>query len=98
MIVLLASWAGGCSSLERLKLLGEKPPLSAIENRAKMSRGQLTYYFRKMEHIQLAVFDHLLEAMRKDAQSGKPPDGHVCGVGCHGFNFIRLRRRRECRR
>src|SRR3954468_22604736 len=56
--------------------------LKAIEDRARMSRGQLTYYFRKMEHIQLAVFDHLLEPMRKDAQPGRrPPDEIICGVG-----------------
>jgi flagellar L-ring protein precursor FlgH len=32
MVVLLASCAAGCSSLERLRLTGEKPPLSAIQN------------------------------------------------------------------
>ena len=32
VIALLASTAAGCSSLERLRLTGEKPPLSAIEN------------------------------------------------------------------
>src|SRR6516162_6863869 len=34
--------------------------LSAIEKRAGMSRGQLTYYFRAKEDILLAVFDRLL--------------------------------------
>ena len=38
--------------------------LSAIEKRAGMSRGQLTYYFHTKEDILLAVFDHLLELMR----------------------------------
>jgi flagellar L-ring protein precursor FlgH len=32
MFATLAALAGGCSSLERLRLLGEKPPLAAIEN------------------------------------------------------------------
>jgi AcrR family transcriptional regulator len=34
--------------------------LSAIEKKAGMSRGQLTYYFRAKEDILLAVFDRLL--------------------------------------
>jgi AcrR family transcriptional regulator len=37
--------------------------LSEIENRAGMSRGQLTYYFPAKEEILLAVFDRLLELM-----------------------------------
>src|ERR1700730_2360546 len=37
--------------------------LSAIEKRAGMSRGQLTYYFHTKEDILLAVFDQLLETM-----------------------------------
>jgi flagellar L-ring protein precursor FlgH len=32
MIAFVASCAGGCSSLERLRLTGEKPPLSKIDN------------------------------------------------------------------
>src|SRR5262245_32852601 len=35
--------------------------LSEIENKAGMSRGQLTYYFPAKEDILLAVFDRLLE-------------------------------------
>ncbi len=35
--------------------------LSAIEERAGMSRGQLTYYFKAKEDILLAVFDRLLQ-------------------------------------
>src|SRR5262245_43471427 len=38
--------------------------LSEIENRAGMSRGQLTYYFKTKEEILLAVFDRLLEGIR----------------------------------
>jgi AcrR family transcriptional regulator len=34
--------------------------LSEIENRAGMSRGQLTYYFKTKEEILLAVFDRLV--------------------------------------
>jgi AcrR family transcriptional regulator len=37
--------------------------LSAIEKKAGMSRGQLTYYFRAKEDILLAVFDRLLQLL-----------------------------------
>jgi AcrR family transcriptional regulator len=43
--------------------------LSAIEKRAGMSRGQLTYYYRTKEKILLAVFDHLLELMYERIRS-----------------------------
>lgn len=49
--------------------------LSAIEKRTGMSRGQLTYYFRTKEAILLAVFDHMLEAMRRRAEAGEGPPG-----------------------
>src|SRR4051794_23510881 len=56
--------------------------LSALEKKAKMSRGQLTYYFRYKEDVQLAVFDHLIETMRKGEQSGqRPPDACLGGEG-----------------
>lgn len=56
--------------------------LSAIEKKTKMSRGQLTYYFRAKEDILLAVFDHLIDQMQKAHQSGQPPpDVPICGVG-----------------
>jgi AcrR family transcriptional regulator len=46
--------------------------LSAIEKKAGMSRGQLTYYFKAKEDILLAVFDRLLqllyERVGKEAQ------------------------------
>lgn len=35
--------------------------LSEIEQKAGMSRGQLTYYFHAKEDILLAVFDRVLE-------------------------------------
>src|ERR1700730_10754489 len=37
--------------------------LSAIEKKAGMSRGQLTYYFKAKEDILLAVFDRLLQLL-----------------------------------
>jgi AcrR family transcriptional regulator len=44
--------------------------LSEIEKRAGMSRGQLTYYFPAKEDILLAVFDRMLEMMRRRATAG----------------------------
>lgn len=41
--------------------------LSAIEARAGMSRGQLTYYYPTKEEILLAVFDRLLAMMHERA-------------------------------
>lgn len=49
--------------------------LSAIEKRTGMSRGQLTYYFPTKEAILLAVFDHMLEEMRRRAEAGDGPPG-----------------------
>src|SRR3954471_23417478 len=45
--------------------------LSAIEQRAGMSRGQLTYYFRTKEDILLAVFDRLLQLMYQRLGAGE---------------------------
>jgi AcrR family transcriptional regulator len=39
--------------------------LSEIEEEARMSRGQLTYYFRTKEDILLAVFHRVVELMRR---------------------------------
>jgi AcrR family transcriptional regulator len=50
--------------------------LSAIEERANMSRGQLTYYFKTKEDILLAVFDRMLEMMRRQDQAGEVWDGY----------------------
>jgi AcrR family transcriptional regulator len=49
--------------------------LSAIEKKAGMARGQLTYYFKTKEEILLAVFDRVLQQMyermeRTAAQTG----------------------------
>ncbi len=57
-----------------------KLSLARIEQRVKMSRGQLTYYFRKKEHILLAVFDRMLLRMIAEATA----DGERAGVGAPG--------------
>jgi AcrR family transcriptional regulator len=49
--------------------------LARIEGRVRMSRGQLTYYFRSKEKILLAVFDRMLAQMvegniREAAEAG----------------------------
>lgn len=49
--------------------------LSAIEQRAAMSRGQLTYYFPAKEDILLAVFDHMLETMHRKTAANEGPPG-----------------------
>src|SRR5690242_6399099 len=46
--------------------------LAEIEQRAGMTRGQLTYYFKTKEDILLAVFDRLLERMCQRAGTGNP--------------------------
>ena len=57
--------------------------LSAIEEKTRMSRGQLTYYFHSKEDILLAVFDRMIDEMRKAHDSGKPPPDApaLCGEG-----------------
>jgi AcrR family transcriptional regulator len=60
--------------------------LSEIENRAGMSRGQLTYYFPTKEDILLAVFDRLLELMYQ--RMGKPP-ADADGAEGGGWELIR---------
>jgi AcrR family transcriptional regulator len=59
--------------------------LSAIETRADMSRGQLTYYFPAKEDILLAVFDRLLQMMHDQAQSGEGP----CSLAGEGWDRVR---------
>src|SRR4051794_7649732 len=49
--------------------------LSAIEKKAGMSRGQLTYYFHTKEDIFLAVFDRMIETMHRRAQGGDGTPG-----------------------
>jgi AcrR family transcriptional regulator len=66
--------------------------LSAIEGRAGMSRGQLTYYFPAKEDILLAVFDRLLEMLHERARggqgagNGQPPH---CTAGAAGWEGLR---------
>ncbi len=48
--------------------------LSAIEKKAGMARGHLTYYFPAKEKILLAVFDHLLDLIYQRV-------GTPCGEG-----------------
>jgi AcrR family transcriptional regulator len=52
-----------------------KLSLSAIEKRAQMSRGQLTYYFKTKEDILVAVFDRMIEVMRSREQAGEMSNG-----------------------
>ncbi|MFO0824940.1 MAG: TetR/AcrR family transcriptional regulator [Gemmataceae bacterium] len=54
--------------------------LGKIEERASMSRGQLTYYFPKRESILLAVYDRMLRRMIRAFLAGdgpKPMTGHA---------------------
>jgi len=54
--------------------------LSKIEDRAEMSRGQLTYYFPTRESILLAVYDRMLRRMIRAFLAGdgpKPMTGHA---------------------
>jgi AcrR family transcriptional regulator len=53
--------------------------LSEIENKAGMSRGQLTYYFRTKEDILLAVFDRLVALMHE--RVGEPVCAHAQEAG-----------------
>jgi AcrR family transcriptional regulator len=59
--------------------------LSEIENRAGMSRGQLTYYFPTKEEILLAVFDRLLQLMyqRLGRPGGDPTGGPAAPAPAH---------------
>jgi AcrR family transcriptional regulator len=52
--------------------------LSEIEQRAGMSRGQLTYYFNSKEAILLGVFDHLLELMYQRIGTPAGAGGDPC--------------------
>src|SRR5262245_11985598 len=62
--------------------------LAAIEERAGMSRGQLTYYFPTKESILLAVFDRMLRRMIAQALAGegpKPMTGRAWDCVWHGL-------------
>jgi AcrR family transcriptional regulator len=66
--------------------------LSAIEGRARMSRGQLTYYFPAKEDILLAVFDRLLEMLHERAQCGQAAGNgqpSPCAPGEAGWERLR---------
>src|SRR2546423_6915036 len=52
--------------------------LGNIEERVKMARGHLTYYFPSKEDILLAVFDRMLERMIAEAMK---EDGPKPGTG-----------------
>jgi AcrR family transcriptional regulator len=54
--------------------------LSAIEKRAGMSRGQLTYYFPSKEDILLAVFDRLLKMMQERVRAAGDAPCHATGT------------------
>jgi AcrR family transcriptional regulator len=62
--------------------------LSAIEQRAGMSRGQLTYYFGTKEDILLAVFDHMLRLLRERAEGESHNRPETC-IGGHGWERLR---------
>ncbi len=62
--------------------------LGRIEDEAKMSRGQLTYYFPKKELILLAVHDRMLRRMireRMAANGPKPMTGQAWECLQHGL-------------
>jgi AcrR family transcriptional regulator len=60
--------------------------LSAIEKRAGMARGQLTYYFKTKEEILLAVFDRVLQRMHEKGSA----EHDACG-GCQasGWDWVK---------
>jgi AcrR family transcriptional regulator len=47
--------------------------LAKIEQRAGMSRGQLTYYFPRREQILLAVYERMLRRMIREVLAGDGP-------------------------
>lgn len=62
--------------------------LTRIEDRAGMSRGQLTYYFPTKESILLAVFERMLRRMIEKALAGdgpKPMTGRAWECLQHGL-------------
>jgi AcrR family transcriptional regulator len=62
--------------------------LSAIEQRADMSRGQLTYYFPAKEDILLAMFDRLLMLLKERVQTSSG-EGHPCVGNDRGWERVR---------
>jgi AcrR family transcriptional regulator len=61
--------------------------LSAIEERAGMARGQLTYYFPAKEDILLAVFDRLLALMYQ--RIGTPQGAAPCEEDQSCWEWVR---------
>src|SRR5262245_14082062 len=59
--------------------------LSEIENKAGMSRGQLTYYFPAKEDILLAVFDRLVELIHQRVGT---PDGPAGACEKSGWAWV----------
>jgi AcrR family transcriptional regulator len=62
--------------------------LSAIEQRAGMVRGQLTYYFKTKEDILLAVFDRLLRRMHQRMLEAVERGHFVCPES--GWEWVRV--------
>jgi AcrR family transcriptional regulator len=62
--------------------------LSAIEKRAGMARGQLTYYFKTKEDILLGVFDRVLRRMHERMVSAVEQGHLVCPDS--GWEWVRF--------
>jgi AcrR family transcriptional regulator len=62
--------------------------LSAIEQRAGMARGQLTYYFKTKEDILLAVFDRVLRRMHERMVRAVEQGHFVCPES--GWEWVRV--------
>jgi AcrR family transcriptional regulator len=63
--------------------------LSAIEKRAGMARGQLTYYFKTKEDILLAVFDRILQRMHERVNNSAAK-GACQGCPDSGWEWVKL--------
>lgn len=66
----------------------QKLSLGQIEDRADMSRGQLTYYFPTKESILLAVYDRMLRRIIREAMAAdgpKPMTGRAWECLQHGL-------------
>jgi AcrR family transcriptional regulator len=59
--------------------------LSAIEKKARMSRGQLTYYYPAKEDILLGVFDYFVRLMHQ--RVGAPAGTHHNGTPCDATSW-----------
>ncbi len=61
--------------------------LSEIEQKAGMSRGQLTYYFHAKEDILLAVFDRVLE-LAYQRLGADPQQANKCAYPGSGWEMV----------